>query len=690
MTTAVPRTETGPPNGSFGRAVWVEFPVWLSAYVPSTASAFTDGQHLLRWCRFAGVAPIFAAIFGVLAELFQSDEVFTTSLTVVMALSAVGLLSVQLGAWSVVGYMSADLLSGRQVGRNFGRRGPEVLPDSLEWTAGWVSASTEYLLLIIAVVGVPALVLSVRLKIRTSGLYATIGVVGERLVHVLAVVVGYYFWCQLVVTSIRTVFTVRNSNPTEEAVFTVQRQWPIIVTVLALIAVSRFMIEAAARYDGAVGVVAETTKRFQQRKPKPPVWWRSLPVRTIVGLLLLGGLIEVWWQAPITASAYLLVGVARHILGGTWLARWMGKSPILARLAVGVVASFLVINQVVAQVLDRTSLFDFSARDSFIMPWLGVIVSLLIIGLLTIGPRASTGNDGDDGSARSQRPPPRPGAGQTLGVPIQSPASPQPPPSGSSGSFRGWLLITAALVFVATLFQTSPALADNCSGFSDCANTQTAWLIIGLILLAFVAAVVLAPVLLPALGVSFTVGSAVTLSTAQLAVIGTAGATATIIGSDFVDFPEASLPDVNLPNINTANASGTEPVTPELGDSWGGPGEWVDTGPRSKGQEYEEFVTGVVPGREYNVGGVDFDGYDPETGKLIDAKEWVKWPPLDAEGNIRDFAEGSIEKQGRRQVEAADGAEVEWVMVDEKKAAAVEEFFEEKGIDIEVEVKPWD
>ncbi|WP_158250418.1 MULTISPECIES: Tox-REase-5 domain-containing protein [Aquimarina] len=70
------------------------------------------------------------------------------------------------------------------------------------------------------------------------------------------------------------------------------------------------------------------------------------------------------------------------------------------------------------------------------------------------------------------------------------------------------------------------------------------------------------------------------------------------------------------------------------GQSDGGPGIWKKETTPQKGAEYQEHVTKAPKDTEYVVktdimpsGKKKFDGYDPETNTLIDAKDWDGWPP---------------------------------------------------------------
>ncbi len=529
--------ETGStkPAGSLSRAFWVEFPVWLTKFVPSVASSFTDGQHLLKWKPVAACTPFLAVIVGVLAEWFQASEIFSTSWIVIIGLASIGLLSVQLGAWTLVGYITADLVTGRRIS-SFGR---SDLPEALDWTAFWVSAAVEYLLLIIAVVGVPMLVLNLRLAIRRHRLHETIGVVGERVVHVFAVAVGYWMWCQLVITSIRTVFTFGGWAEKKNAVFTAQEQWPIIVVALAVVAVTRFLIETVAHRDEAVDVVVETTLRMRERIRPPGPWWRRVPAQIIIGLLLLGGIIDWWWQAVITSFVYFFVAAARHLITDTRLGGWLTQFPILLRLGVAFGLGFAVITQIVSWLDGGGTLYNITPGRSFFFPWLAVNISLVFVGLATItntphnqpppdnqppapppGNQPPTPPDGFQTRLANIEPPGRP---PTPHPPTsnQPPGQPPLPPPGFQTRIAALLTIVAGFILV-----PGPAAADNCSGLGDCFDTQTAlWIALAILFLLLAAFLIwwAAPAIAATAATSaFTIGGTAALTGTQFAAAGTA------------------------------------------------------------------------------------------------------------------------------------------------------------------------
>ena len=66
-----------------------------------------------------------------------------------------------------------------------------------------------------------------------------------------------------------------------------------------------------------------------------------------------------------------------------------------------------------------------------------------------------------------------------------------------------------------------------------------------------------------------------------------------------------------------------------IGATDGGPGTWSSiTRPDTDAYRYQELITGAPRGVEYNVNGVNFDGYDAQRGVLLDAKHWTQECPF--------------------------------------------------------------
>ncbi|WP_146926891.1 Tox-REase-5 domain-containing protein [Asaia bogorensis] len=143
----------------------------------------------------------------------------------------------------------------------------------------------------------------------------------------------------------------------------------------------------------------------------------------------------------------------------------------------------------------------------------------------------------------------------------------------------------------------------------------------------------------------------------------------------------------------------SRPINPEAenfplkGQSQGGPGVW-DTRPEGttdpdmstydKDQAnfaYQKRITGAPQDIAYVVKGPDgkevkFDGYDPNTGALLDAKNWKDWPKPDEK-----FSQIDVMSQIQRQFRAAQGREIDWIVPSEETKQRILQVFEDARFD---------
>lgn len=129
-------------------------------------------------------------------------------------------------------------------------------------------------------------------------------------------------------------------------------------------------------------------------------------------------------------------------------------------------------------------------------------------------------------------------------------------------------------------------------------------------------------------------------------------------------------------------------ATYEIGQSDGGPGSWAtrNEGLSAAEAAYQQKVTGAPRGTVYNVpnpeaasGITSFDGYNPATNTLIDAKLWKNWP-IEA-----PFSQDSVTLQALQQIRAAEarGANIEWFVPSTETAAKLNTLFQ--GSDIRLQ-----
>jgi Restriction endonuclease fold toxin 5 len=124
----------------------------------------------------------------------------------------------------------------------------------------------------------------------------------------------------------------------------------------------------------------------------------------------------------------------------------------------------------------------------------------------------------------------------------------------------------------------------------------------------------------------------------------------------------------------------------------GGPGEWVQVNEAmpASARSYQSQVTGAPPGHAYRVKGnngeVDFDGFDPADGVLLE----VKGPNLakffDGKLDPKGFFKGADKfvDQALRQLQVAGRTPIRWVTAEKKLAEALQKLFDARNIPIEV------
>jgi len=122
----------------------------------------------------------------------------------------------------------------------------------------------------------------------------------------------------------------------------------------------------------------------------------------------------------------------------------------------------------------------------------------------------------------------------------------------------------------------------------------------------------------------------------------------------------------------------------------GGPGDWVKAGESmpEQARRYQAQVTRAPEGYVYRVKlgdkNVKFDGFDE--GVLIETKAtgYAQW--VDKNLNFAGIFKGRLQmlEQARRQLEAARGTPIRWIVAEEKLAGALRKMFAGAGFPIEV------
>ncbi len=94
---------------------------------------------------------------------------------------------------------------------------------------------------------------------------------------------------------------------------------------------------------------------------------------------------------------------------------------------------------------------------------------------------------------------------------------------------------------------------------------------------------------------------------------------------------------------------------------------------------FQAEVTGAAPGSVYRVGGVDFDGF--ANGTLLEAKG-PGYATFVRGGQFQPWFQGAdgLVSQATRQLAAAGGTPIQWVVAEPEAAAAIRNLFGQNGI----------
>lgn len=138
----------------------------------------------------------------------------------------------------------------------------------------------------------------------------------------------------------------------------------------------------------------------------------------------------------------------------------------------------------------------------------------------------------------------------------------------------------------------------------------------------------------------------------------------------------------------------------KIGESDGGPGSWGNRATPEKGASYQEKVTGAPKDTEYVVktsqmssGEKKFDGYNPKTNTLIDAKDYKTgsdgFPPT-GKGKFTVMMENKVIKEAKHDAQIANeaGSKLEWHVPTQEKANQLQKLFDKNKINIHVVVNP--
>jgi hypothetical protein len=448
--------------------VWLTAPRRLAARVPALGGVVGDGHALTAVPLLALALPVACALAGfwVGAQHWGYTFIATESVFLLSAFVALGALSTQLALVTLVSYALGDffvrLTTWDYTVLTLGGGGPDAAPaddpfgglvgqgDGL-LDSGYLAGLWRVRLPLLILYGVYAVggLVAPRLArgvagmvLRATRLPRHLDWLVGSLTYVVVVWLSVSGWLASAPLLIRPVFTWKGGTAGElaPAVVTVPLQHfrreivaaavvAAMVRQLALFLCDRSR-DARARVD-VVGTLAAPTAA-----PAPVSRgrvWRRILAAAVIGPLMAAGMLEEAWTWGLAVAVALVVAVLRsELLPAAARRAWsatVDRVPVLAR-----VVALVVGVRVVAGVLAESVITSYAALAVFVL-------SATLVGALLLPPEGGT----------ADRPPA--GGGRRAWPPL---------PAGALVALAG---LGALVVLVAS---ADPALADNCSTFSDC------------------------------------------------------------------------------------------------------------------------------------------------------------------------------------------------------------------------------
>jgi hypothetical protein len=404
-------SSTSLPYESFLESWWVTIPAALRRYSVYLSETWADGVYLTAWPMVALVAPLAALLFSLLEgithwNLLINDTVlgsgsavtFTELLPLMVLIALAGAISANFGLVMVLGYAIGDFLIA---GFRFSYPGLEFQPSPnplqsfvLLRLAQLISYILLLLLAVTPTLSAKYLVPRLDTILRTTEPTSTLLRVG-----MLAVIQGaiVYSWTLAAPLLIRIFWAWTDGQPPLSAAYYLQELggWVVVAAVVGA-AGHGWLAYLAQRNQSAVQRIerqasalraADTHLAFTRQLP---AFVRAILAAAVLTLLISGFIVSASPGSLVEALLMFIflafILIARMALLpslGFWKS-WVAlifRLPLLARLAIGAFASYILSQPIIAFYQNQQLTFT-STSESFLPIVISIGLSLLIMTAL--------------------------------------------------------------------------------------------------------------------------------------------------------------------------------------------------------------------------------------------------------------------------------------------------------------------
>lgn len=309
--------------------LWVRLPLAIAPVRRTLTAILSDGCYLVRWPALALVGPPVAVLYGVaLSQLRAPGQLtYTYSILELVPVVVIAGFSASLGLLLTLAYAICDLALFDHQSQLLTLRPAELV---------------TYLLLAALTVVIPLSGTVIRRRSLPGP--TRLGVVGRGLHGLLAAVVAgglAFLWTESAAVLIRPIFVwTEAGTPEIDAIQPLQQLGWILAVTAAAVAAFRAGLDPPRGSEAAAEIARALRRRPARRLPAPV----AAVIDGLLMTLLLGGLLDSWWEVPVALAVLVLAALVRRTVPSLvpiW-PRLLSRIPLVLRLALGLLATGVV------------------------------------------------------------------------------------------------------------------------------------------------------------------------------------------------------------------------------------------------------------------------------------------------------------------------------------------------------------
>ena len=323
---------------------WVRVPAFLARGSRLFSTIAVDGAYLRGWPPVAAFGPLVCLIVGFLSGwLHFSDGLSYTHAIGLMALFVIlSGFGAGLGLWLLAGYFLGDFFL-------FGHENPYDQTLITGLLVMRLSLMIAYVLLAKLVCLTPLVSRGLRQQLLARlKLAPAVAIIANAIVQGALQAVLVWVWVNATPTLIRPIYSWLGGTPPTAAMRPLQQNGAVLVVIAFVIGAARAVLESLPGAQRAASNTRAELDQVQERSRPvvraPLPGWLTAVLRALFATFMMSGIIDTWFEA---LAFFLLITGAQLLRGflatnAQALVEFMGRIPIILRIVIGGLASYLV------------------------------------------------------------------------------------------------------------------------------------------------------------------------------------------------------------------------------------------------------------------------------------------------------------------------------------------------------------